>query len=74
MMLEFELNMRLKQMELQQQAQTESMKIQMGAAAAGPQNSIASPPKNPKPKKPFESAKNDTLEGGQISANQFEPK
>ena len=74
MMLEFELNMRLKQMELQQQAQTEAMKIQMGAAASGPQNSIASPPSNPKPKKPFESAKNDTLEGGQISTNQFEPK
>ena len=73
MMLEFELNMRLKQMELQQNHNTEMAKI-AGQAAAGSENSIASPPSNPKPKKPFESAKNDTLEGGQITTNQFEPK
>ena len=75
MMLEFELNMRLKQMELQQNHNTEMAKIAGQAAASGGEgNSIASPPSNPKPKKPFESKKNDVLEGGQITTNQFEPK
>ena len=70
MLLEFELNVKLKQMELEANAQTEMLKMQGQAQA----DTIASPPSNPKPKKAFESAKNDTLEGGQITSNQFEPK
>ena len=70
MLLEFELNVKLKQMELEANAQTEMLKMQGQAQA----DTISSPPTNPKPKKPFESAKNDTLEGGQITSNQFEPK
>ena len=70
MLLEFELNMRLKQMELNMSHNTEMAKM----AGQGEGNTIASPPSNPKPKKPFESKKNDVLEGGQITTNQFEPK
>ena len=70
MMLEFELNMRLKQMELNMNHNTEMAKM----AGQGEGNTIASPPKDPKPQKAFESKKNDTLEGGQITTNQFDPR
>ena len=72
MMLEFELNMRLKQMELNMSHNTEMAKI--SAQGQGDQGPLSSPPSNPKPKKAFESKKNDTIEGGQITTNQFEPK
>ena len=74
MMLEFELNMKLKQMELEATANIEQLKMNGQNEAAAQAKQVAAPPSNPKPKKPFESAKNDTLEGGQITTNQFEPK
>ena len=72
MKYEFELNMRLKQMELSMGHNTEMAKIAaQGQGEGGP---LSSPPSNPKPKKAFESKKNDTLEGGQITTNQFDPR
>ncbi len=69
MQFEFELNMKLKMLEIQGNMDTEKMKMD-GAN----ENSIASPPTDPKPQKAFESKKNDTLEGGQITTNQFDPR
>ena len=74
MMLEFELNMRLKQMELNMAHNTEMAKIAGQAGEQGNQGPLSGPPKSPKPKQAFESRKNDTIEGGQITTNQFEPK
>ena len=70
MQYEFELNMQLKQLEIQGNMQTEQLKGEM----ANQQNSLATPPTSPKPSKAFESKKNDTLEGGQITTNQFDPR
>ena len=72
MQFEFELNMRLKQMELQMGHNTEMAKI--SAQSDGGGGPLSTPPSNPKPKKAFESKKNDTLEGGQITTNQFDPR
>ena len=72
MLLEFELNVKLKQMELEANHNTEMAKL--AGAPGGEGQGLDSPPKDPKPKKAFESKKNDTLEGGQITSNQFGPK
>ena len=73
MQFEFELNMQLKQLEIQGNMQQEKLRGEMSAAQQE-QNSLASPPTDPKPKKAFESKKNDTLEGGNITTNQFDPR
>ena len=73
MQFEFELNMQLKQLEIQGNMQQEKLKGEM-TAAQQEQSSLASPPTDPKPKKAFESKKNDTLEGGNITTNQFDPR
>ncbi len=71
MKYEFELNMKLKEMELNMGHNTEMAKI---AAQGQPEGPLSSPPSDPKPKKAFESKKNDTLEGGRITTNQFDPR
>ena len=73
MQFEFELNMQLKQLEIQGNMQQEKLRGDMSAAQQE-QSSLASPPSDPKPKKAFESKKNDTLEGGNITTNQFDPR
>ena len=73
MQFEFELNMQLKQLEIQGNMQQEKLKGEMSAAQQE-QTSLASPPSDPKPQKAFESKKNDTLEGGNITTNQFDPR
>ena len=74
MKYEFELNMQLKQLEIQGNLQQEQLKGDIAGQAADSANSFGSPPTDPKPSKAFESKKNDTLEGGQITTNQFDPR
>ena len=82
MELEFSLNTKLKQMELQATQNLEAMKAKFAAegasdagnAAIKQAKEIGSPPSSATPKKAFESKKNDTLEGGNITTQQFEPR
>ena len=63
MQFEFDLNMKLKEMELAAQKDIESKKVEA--------KDINKPPSNPEPKKGFESSGNDVLGG--ISLSRFEP-
>ena len=84
MELEFTLNQQLKRMELQAMQNLEGIKANLAAqgeagneaakAAVGQAKAIGSPPSSATPKKAFESKKNDTLEGGNITTQQFEPR
>ena len=81
MQFEFELNMQLKRLELQAQQNLEALKANFAKEAGGEADaavkqaeSLGSPPSTAKPKKAFESKKNDTLEGGNITTQQFEPR
>ena len=82
MELEFSLNTKLKQMELQATQNLEAMKAKFAAegqadagnAAIKQAKAVGSPPSSAAPKKGFESKKNDTLEGGNITTQQFEPR
>ena len=82
MELEFTLNQQLKRMELQAMQNLEGIKANLAAqgdkeatkAAVGQAKAIGAPPSSATPKKAFESKKNDTLEGGNITTQQFEPR
>ena len=82
MQFEFELNRQLKEMEIEATKNLEAMKAQFaqegqaaeGQAAVAAAKSVGSPPTSSTPAKGFESKKNDTLEGGNITTQQFEPR
>ena len=75
MQFEFDLNVQLKQLELQAQKELAEKQSEVQERIADKKissASIAGPPKTEKPKKSFESKGNDVLGGFDLS--RFEPK